>query len=98
MIGKYEDKQDVREKDKKEKGRRKMEEKVVKEGMREREKMFRSLKRIVWYSTWKEEKERGREEEINERKRRKRMRRKKKDRKYLLRQLSRGYDIDRLFE
>jgi hypothetical protein len=41
---------------------------------------------------------------MNERKRRRRKTRKRKkkskrkDRKYLLRQLSRGYDIDRLFD
>jgi hypothetical protein len=42
--------------------------------------------------------EREREEERNERKRRKRTRRKREDGKDLLRQISRGYEIDRLFE
>jgi hypothetical protein len=35
---------------------------------------------------------------MKERKRSKRKRRKRKDGKYLPRQMSRGYDIDRLFE
>jgi hypothetical protein len=43
------------------------------------------------------ERERGRRRE-NERKRSNRKRRKRKDGKDLLRQMSRGYEIDRLFE